>query len=45
MDLSQKSYIMGLLMTDGNLYLTSRNRGHISIELSQKDQDILVIKF
>ena len=40
MDKNQ-SYIYGLLITDGNLYLTSRNRGRVTLEVSDKDKDIV----
>lgn len=36
-----ESYIYGLLVTDGNLYLTSRNRGRVTLEISEKDTDII----
>ena len=35
------SYIYGLLITDGSLYLTTRNRGKIVLEVSEKDRDII----
>ncbi len=40
MNLEEKSYIFGLLGTDGNLYLTDRNRGKITLEVNIKDRDI-----
>ena len=36
-----ESYIFGLLITDGNLYLTTRNRGRVVLEVSIKDKDIV----
>jgi hypothetical protein len=36
-----ESYIFGLLITDGSLYLTSRNRGKVSLEVSYIDLDIV----
>lgn len=36
-----ESYIFGLLITDGNLSLKSRNRGRITLEISYKDKDIV----
>ncbi len=37
-----KSYVFGLLITDGNLYLTKvRNRGRVTLEVSEKDKDIV----
>ena len=36
-----ESYIYGLLITDGNLSLSSRNRGRIRLEVSEKDKDIV----
>ena len=35
------SYIYGLIITDGSIYLTTRNRGRIQIELKYNDKDIL----
>jgi len=35
------SYLIGLLQTDGNIYETTRNRGRITLELSEKDSDII----
>jgi hypothetical protein len=35
------SYLIGLLQTDGNVYETTRNRGRITLELSEKDCDII----
>ena len=37
----QFSYIFGLLITDGNLSLASRNRGRVTLEVSIKDKDII----
>lgn len=36
-----ESYIFGILVTDGNLYLTSRNRGKVQLEISKKDEDLV----
>lgn len=36
------SYFLGFLLSDGNLYEQSRNRGKLSIEISNKDIDILI---
>lgn len=35
------SYIFGFLITDGNLQLSTRNRGKVTIELHIKDEDII----
>ncbi len=35
------SYIYGLLITDGYLCVQVRNRGHVSLELNEKDRDII----
>ena len=35
------SYIFGLLITDGNLRLTTRNRGRVSLEVNERDEDII----
>ena len=35
------SYIYGLLITDGNLNLRTRNRGKVTLEVSIKDSDIV----
>ena len=35
------SYLFGLLITDGHLSLSSRNRGCVSLEVSVKDEDII----
>ena len=40
MTLEEKSYIFGLLGTDGNLSLYERNRGKISLEVQIRDKDI-----
>lgn len=37
----EESYIYGLLITDGSLYLQSRNRGRVSLEVNIKDEEIL----
>lgn len=36
-----ESYLYGLILTDGSLYLQSRNRGRIAIELQASDIDLL----
>ena len=36
-----ESYIFGLLITDGSLYLSTRNRGQVTLELNKKDEDIV----
>lgn len=36
-----ESYIYGLVLTDGSLYFTTRNRGKVSIELNRKDSELL----
>lgn len=36
-----ESYIFGLLLTDGNLYLDSRSRGKVSLEVNIIDEDII----
>lgn len=41
MDIKEKSYIYGLLGTDGNLCLQERNRGRVSLEVNIKDRDIV----
>ena len=38
---SIESYIYGLLITDGNLSLSIRNRGRVILEISEKDEDII----
>jgi len=35
------SYIYGLLITDGNLGLNTRNRGRVTLEVNEKDEDIV----
>lgn len=48
---SQESYIYGLLLADGNIYLSHAadrkqdNRGRVSLELNSKDKDIIVKLF
>lgn len=42
---SQESYIYGLLLADGNIYFTDRNRGRVSLELNVKDKDIVLKLF
>lgn len=36
-----ESYIYGLLITDGSLYLSTRNRGRVTLEVNEKDKDIV----
>lgn len=36
-----ESYLYGLILTDGSLYFTTRNRGKVSIELNKKDTELL----
>ena len=40
MDIKEKSYVFGLLVTDGNLTLLERNRGQVQLEVNEKDKDI-----
>lgn len=40
MTLQEKSYIYGLLGTDGSLYLTTQNKGKITLEVNIRDKDI-----
>jgi hypothetical protein len=37
----EHAYIYGLLLADGSLYLNTRNRGKITLELAERDKDIL----
>ena len=37
----EHSYFFGFAQTDGNLDKLSRNRGHLAIEIKEKDRDIL----
>jgi len=39
----EHAYIYGLLLADGNLYLNTRNRGRITLEISERDKDILYV--
>lgn len=41
MNLEEKSYVYGLLGTDGSLSLLERNRGKITLEVNSKDSDII----
>lgn len=41
MNLEEKSYIYGLLGTDGSLSLSERNRGKITLEVNSRDSDII----
>ena len=36
-----ESYLFGLILTDGSVYLTTRNRGKITIELQRSDIELL----
>lgn len=36
-----ESYLFGLILTDGSVYLTTRNRGKITIELQKSDNSLL----
>ncbi|MBS1796500.1 MAG: LAGLIDADG family homing endonuclease [Acidobacteria bacterium] len=36
------AYLFGLIQTDGHLYQNTRNRGRLSIELSQRDEELLI---
>ena len=38
----EESYIFGLLITDGSMYLSSRNRGRVILELNKRDEDIII---
>lgn len=40
MDIKEKSYVFGLLVTDGHLELMERNRGRVQLEVNEKDKDI-----
>ena len=40
MTLEEKSYIFGLLGTDGSMNLSDRNRGNVTLEVNIKDRDI-----
>lgn len=48
---SQESYIYGLLLADGNIYLShddkrpNDNRGRVSLELNERDKDIILKLF
>ena len=35
------SYVFGILITDGNLYLDTRNRGRVQLEISKRDEDLV----
>lgn len=35
------AYLFGFIQADGHLYNTTRDRGRVSIEVSEKDEDIL----
>lgn len=41
MNLREFDYFIGFFQTDGNLYETTRNRGKIVLEISNRDEDIL----
>lgn len=36
-----ESYVFGILVTDGNLFLSTRNRGRVQLEISKKDEDLV----
>lgn len=36
------AYLFGLIQTDGHLYQNSRNRGRVSIEISKRDEELLI---
>ena len=36
-----ESYVYGLLITDGSLNLSTRNRGKVTLEVNNKDSDIV----
>ena len=36
-----ESYLFGLILTDGSVYLTTQNRGKITIELQRSDIELL----
>src|SRR5829696_955979 len=36
------AYLFGLIQTDGHLYQNTRNRGRLSIEVSKRDEAILI---
>ena len=36
-----ESYLFGLILTDGSVYLTTRNRGKIKIEIQRSDIGLL----
>lgn len=40
MNIKEKSYIFGLLITDGHLELIEGNRGRVQLEVNEKDKDI-----
>lgn len=40
MNIKEKSYVFGLLVTDGHLELMERNRGRVQLEVNEKDKDI-----
>ena len=40
MNIKEKSYIFGLLITDGHLELMEGNRGRVQLEVNEKDKDI-----
>ena len=35
------AYLFGFIQSDGHLYNTTRDRGRVSIEVSEKDEEIL----
>lgn len=36
------AYLFGLIQTDGHLYQNTRNRGRLSIEVSKRDEELLI---
>ena len=42
---SQESYVYGLLLADGSLYLNTRNRGRVTLNISIRDKDIAIKLF
>lgn len=41
MTIEEQSYVYGLLGKDGSLYLQDRNRGRVTLEVSERDADIV----
>ena len=36
-----ESYVYGILITDGSLYLQTKNKGKVQLEISEKDEDLV----